>query len=110
VKEIKTWGGIPYPGVRVSYDTSGTYHDLEAIFLYDLSPPVFTLCGHVTNGVLGCEVISILRSIAFDVEVFYASIYSLSAGIRATKWEAGIDEPIMSITVMPKEETTSHVG
>jgi hypothetical protein len=106
VKKIKTWGGFPYPGVHVSYDTSGTCHELEAIFLYDLSPPVFTLCGHVTNGMLGREVISILRSIASDVEW----MYSPSAGIRVGKWDSGILAPIMSITVMPKEETTSHAG
>jgi hypothetical protein len=109
VKKIKTFGGIPYPGVHVSYDTSGTCHELEAIFLYDLSPPVFTLCGHVTNGMLGCDMNSILRSIASDVEVG-AAIDSPSAGIRAGKWELGILEPIMSITVMPKEEKTSHAG
>ncbi len=109
VKKIKTFGGFPYPGVHVSYDTSGTCHELEAIFLYDLSPPVFTLCGHVTNGMMGGKVKSILRSIASDVKHSYGTIYSLSAGIRATKWEAG-DEPIMSITVMPKEEKTSHAG
>jgi hypothetical protein len=107
VKEIKR-GGFPNPGVHVYYDTSGTCHELEAIFLYDLSPPVFTLCGYVTNGMLGCEVNSILRSIASDVDE--AWIYSPSAGIRAGKWELGIDEPIMSITVMPKEEKTSHAG
>jgi hypothetical protein len=105
VKEIKR-GGFPNPGVHVYYDTSGTCHELEAIFLYDLSPPVFTLCGHVTNGMLGCKMISILRSIASDVDW----MYSPSAGIRAGKWELGIDEPIMSITVMPKEEKTSHAG
>ncbi len=108
VKEIKR-GGFPNPGVHVSYDTSGTCHELEAIFLYDLSPPVFTLCGHVTNGMSGSKVKSILRSITSDVKHSYGSIYSLSAGIRATKWEAG-DEPIMCIEVMPKKETTSHAG
>ena len=87
VKEIKR-GGFPNPGVHVYYDTSGTCHELEAIFLYDLSPPVFTLCGYVTNGMLGCEVNSILRSIASDVRHLYGSFDSLSAGIRAAKWEA----------------------
>lgn len=105
VKIIKTWGGFPYPGVHVSYDTSGTCHELKAIFLYDPSPPVFTLCGHVTNGMSGSKVKSILRSIASDVRLYYASYESLSAGIRATQWERG-DEPIMCITVMPKKETT----
>ena len=106
VKKIKTFGGFPYPGVNVYYDASGTCDRLRAIFSYDLSPPVFTLCGHVTNGMLGCKMISILRSIASDVDW----MYSPSAGIRAGKWEFGVLEPIMSITVMPKEETTSQVG
>ncbi len=102
-------GGFPNPGVTVYYDTSGTCDRLEAIFQYWPFPPVFTLCGHVTNGMTGSEVISILRSIASDVKVFYASIYSQSAGIRATKWEA-TDDHIMCIDVMPKKETTSHAG
>ena len=96
---------FPSPGVEVTYDMSGTCHHLKAIFLYDPSPPVFTLCGHVTNGMSGCEVSSILRSIASDVRHGYAWFDSLSAGIRATKWERD-DEAIMSINVMPKEETT----
>ena len=97
---------FPNPGVEVTYDTPGTCHQLKAIFQYEPCPPVFTLCGHVTNGMLGCKMISILRSIASDVDW----MYSPSAGIRAGKWEFGIIEPIMSITVMPKEETTSHAG
>ena len=76
---------------------------------YDNWKSAILLLGHVTNGMSGSKVTSILRSIASDVKVFYASIESLSAGIRATKWEAG-DEPIMCITVMPKKETTSHAG
>ena len=105
-KEIRSSnGGFPNPGVTVYYDTSGTCHHLKAIFLYDPSSPVFTLCGHVTNGMSGCEVSSILRSIASDVRHVYAWFDSLSAGIRATKWERD-DEAIMCITVMPKEETT----
>ncbi len=111
VEEIqsRTTSSFPSPGVNVYYDTSGTCHHLKAHFQYEPYPPVFTLCGHVTNGMEGSEVVSILRSIASDVEVSYGSIYSLSAGIRATKWEAG-DEPIMCIKVMPKKETTSHAG
>ncbi len=101
--------GFPRPGVHVEYDTSGTCHQLEAIFRYDPSPPVFTLRGHVTNGMSGPKVASILKSIASDVRHWYASYGSLSAGITATQWERG-DEPIMSIVVMPKEETTSQVG
>ncbi len=97
--------GFPRPGVHVDYDTSGTCHHLRAIFGYWPSPPVFTLCGHVTNGMSGRKVASILGSIASDVRHNYGSIYSLSAGIMATKWEAG-DEPIMSIVVMPKKDTT----
>lgn len=100
---------FPNPGVNVYYDTSGTCDRLRAIFGYEPSPPVFTLCGHVTNGMMGGKVKSILRSIASDVRHSYGSFDSLSAGIQATKWEAG-DEPIMCITVMPKEETTSHAG
>jgi hypothetical protein len=110
VEEIKSRTTyFPSPGVEVYYDTSGTCHLLKALFQYWPYPPVFTLCGHVTNGMSGSKVKSILRSIASDVKHSYGSIYSLSAGIRATKWEAG-DEPIMCITVMPKEETTSHAG
>ena len=105
VKEIKTWGGFPYPGVHFSYDTLGTCHELEAIFLYEPSPPVFTLCGHVVNGMTQDEFVTILRSIASDVNGFYGSRHSLSAGIRATKWEAS-DDHIMAIRVMPKKETT----
>ncbi len=106
VEEIQYF---PSRGVNVYYDTSGTCHHLKAHFQYEPNPPVFTLCGHVTNGMEGSGVVSILRSTASDVEVSYGSIYSLSAGIRATKWEAG-DEPIMSIKVRPKKETTSHGG
>jgi len=106
VEEIRYF---PNPGVNVYYDTSGTCHRLEAIFQYESSPPVFTLCGHVTNGMTGSKVKSILRSIASDVQHSYGTISSLSAGIRATKWEAG-DEPIMFIKVMPKKETTPHTG
>jgi len=100
---------FPSPGVEVTYDTSGTCHRIEAIFRYEPSPPVFTLCGHVTNGMTGSKVESILRSIASDVRHVYASFDSLSAGILAAKWERD-DKAIMSITVMPKEETTSHGG
>ena len=111
VKEIqsRSTSSFPSPGVNVYYDTSGTCHRLRAIFEYEPCPPVFTLCGNVTNGISGCEVKSILQSIASDVRHSYGSFDSLSAGIRATKWEVG-DEPIMCITVMPKEETTSHAG
>ncbi len=104
VEEMQSRTGFPSPGVHVDYDTSGTCHHLEAIFGYEPSPPVFTLCGHVTNGMTGSKVKSILRSIASDVRHSYGSFDSLSAGIRATEWERG--DPIMSITVMPKEETT----
>jgi hypothetical protein len=109
VEEIQSGTYFPSPGVTVYYDTSGTCHHLEALFQYEPSPPVFTLCGHVANGMTGSEVVSILRTIASDVKHSYGSVWSLSAGIRATKWEAG-DEPIMSIAVMPKKETTSHAG
>jgi hypothetical protein len=109
IEELDIRPRIPSPGVNVYYDTSGTCHSLRAIFEYWPYPPVFTLCGHVTNGMSGSKVKSILRSIASDVRHSYGSFDSLSAGIRATKWEAG-DEPIMCITVMPKEETTSHAG
>lgn len=110
VEEIRSRSySLPSPGVNVYYYTSGKCHHLEALFQYVPSPPVFTLCGHVANGMTGSEVVSILRSIASDVKSSYGSVYSLSAGIRATKWETG-DEPIMSIVVMPKKETTSHAG
>ncbi len=106
VEEIKSRATyFPSPGVEVTYDTSGTCHHLEAIFGYEPYPPVFTLRGHVTNGMAGSKAKSILRSIASDVRHYYASYESLSAGIRATQWERG-DEPIMCITVMPKKETT----
>ena len=105
VKEIQSGTYFPSPGVNVYYDMSGTCHRIEALFQYEPSPPIFALCGHVTNGMTGSEMKSILRSVASDVKHSYGSICSLSAGIRATKWEAG-DEPIMSIVVMPKKETT----
>jgi len=70
----------PSPGVNVYYDTSGICHRIEALFQYWPYPPVFTLCGHVTNGMTGAEAESILRSIASDVKWSYASVYSLSAG------------------------------
>jgi len=93
----------PSPGVNVYYDTSGTCHHLEALFQYWPYPPVFTLCGHVANGMTQDKVVSILRSIASDVKGSYGSRHSLSAGIRATKWEA-TDDHIMSIEVMPKDD------
>ena len=46
------------------------------------------------------EVAAILYSLGVDVGFSYASVYSLSAGLRATKWEAS-DDHIMSIQVMP---------
>jgi hypothetical protein len=97
----------PSPGVNVHYDASGTCHRLQALFAYWPCPPVFTLCGHVTNGMTQDEAVSIFRSMASDVKVVYATVYAPSAGIRATKWER-IDDHIMAITVVPKTETASQ--
>ncbi len=94
----------PHPGVSVYYDASGVCHKIDAIFAYDPSPPVFTLYGHIVNGMTDTGVASILQSIASDVKFFYASVYSLSAGLRATKWEAS-DDHIMAIQVMPRKES-----
>lgn len=92
----------PRPGVNVHYDTSGKCHKLTAIFGYKPFPPVFTLYGRIVNGMTDKELASLLRSVADDVGFSYASVYSSSAGLRATKWEAS-DDHIVSIQVMPSE-------
>lgn len=91
----------PRPGVNVHYDASGVCHRIDAIFAYDLSPPVFTLYGHVVNGLTDRQIASILQSIVSDVEFSYASVKSTSAGLLATKWEAS-DDHIMAIQIMPR--------
>jgi len=99
----------PLPGVEVYYDESDRCHRLAAILGYLPCAPVFTLCGHIVNGIAEQDVASILRSIANDVSASYGSIYSLSAGIRAIKWEAS-DEEVICIEVMPKKLPQSSVG
>jgi hypothetical protein len=93
----------PQPGINVTYDASGFCNRLEAILPYRVTPPVFTLCGRVANGMTAREAASVLAAIASDVKRVYGAIHSLAAGIRATRWEAG-DEQIMSIIVLPRKE------
>ena len=85
--------GGPSPGVYFHYDASGKCCKIDALFGYKISPPVFTLLGHITNGMTGDEAASILGGRAS-----YAAIES--AGARAIKWEAS-DEHIMCIVVTP---------
>jgi hypothetical protein len=103
IRPMKTGGHFPQPGIYVYYDAAGRCNKIEAIFGYKPSPPTFTLLGHIVNGMTDKEMAGILASIATDVRFSYASVYSLSAGLRATKWEAS-DDHIMSIRVMPRKE------
>jgi len=90
------------PGVYFHYDAAGKCSKIDALFAYKPRPPVFTLLGHVVNGMTDKQAASILRAIASDARFSYASLHSRSAGLRATKWEAS-DDHIMSIVVMPKQ-------
>lgn len=89
----------PRPGVNVYYDSSNTCHKLQALFGYKPTPPIFTLYGHIVNGITDQEVASILHSVGAVVHFVYASV--VSAGLRAAKWEAS-DDHIMAIQVTPK--------
>jgi hypothetical protein len=95
-------GGFPTPGVTVTYDAEDRCCKLQALFGYKPKPPVFTLFGHVVNGMTDKTLASILRSAGFDVKFSYASVVSRSAGLEAIKWEAS-DEHIMCINVTPKK-------
>ena len=90
------------PGVTITYDAEDKYCKLQAVFGYKPKPPVFTLFGHVVNGMTDKTLASILRSAGFDIEFSYGSVASRSAGLEAIKWEAS-DEHIMCINVTPKE-------
>ena len=94
--------GSPNPGVTITYDAEGKCCKLQAVFGYKPKPPVFTLFGHVVNGMTDKTLASILRSAVGDVAFSYASVVSRSAGLEAIKWEAS-DEHIMCINVTPKE-------
>lgn len=98
--------GSPSPGVYVYYDATGKCCKLEAIFGYRPLPPIFTLLGHVVNGMTSQEAARILRSIGAGVESFYASLSS-PAGVQTTKWEAS-DEHIMSVVVTPGTKPPSE--
>lgn len=90
-------------GVTIEYDASGRSCRLTATFGYSPSKaPVFTLLGHVVNGMTDSTVGKLLRSIASDVEYGYGTVSSASAGLTAVKWEA-IDDQIMCVRILPKK-------
>ena len=74
--------GFPSPGVSVDYDQDGRCNKLHAVFSYRREPPIFTLFGHVVNG---------MKESRFRALVGGRGTYSGSVaparGIRAAKWE-----------------------
>jgi len=87
--------------VVVLYDDQDRCCKILATFSYDASPPIFTLFGHMVNGMTEGQFAALLRTVASDVQFSYAAVASRSTGIRAAKWER-TDDHIMSIAVMPR--------
>lgn len=93
---------FPRPGVYVSLDAAGKCVKIEALLGYDRTAPLFTLLGHVVNGMSTDKAVELFSAIAQPVEFFYGGFELPPAGLRAIKWEAG-DDHICAIEVRPRQ-------
>lgn len=94
---------FPRPGVYVSLDAAGRCVKIEALLSYNRTPPLFTLLGHIVNGMSTDEAVGLFSAISPHVSFFYSGFESPPAGLRAIKWEAG-DDHICAIEVRPRKE------
>jgi hypothetical protein len=93
---------FPRPGVYVSLDAAGKCVKIEALLSYNRTPPLFTLLGHIVNGMSTDEAVELFSAISPRVAFFYSGFELPPAGLRAIKWEAG-DDHICAIEVRPRQ-------